>query len=560
MSVKKKFNLWFSAIFIIFAISSGSAIYNFASVENNVEHLVDHTVQETIIGKEIQRAIATQGMFLRAYYLEQSDFNLDRLEHYNTLLQDQVTTLQSYESDYSKDILASLQTSTSTIIDAANRVVSTIDNGQFEQALVLINEDFSNANSDIYNLTVSLLETQTTVLAETESNTKDAVTFSTVLAIIGLLIGTVAIAILSVFVRRNIVKPLHNFSEQAAVIASGDLTQNNYVYDSKDELGVLSNAFNEMKQNLIDILQNVHASTGQVSAAAEQLAAGTEEIAQASDEVATNVTHTSELANSTTIAALECSYAMAETSAGVQRISESTQELLTNTMNMNDDAHHGVSTIHQAELQMEAIAEVTSNISAVTKELSKQSEEIGQMINVITMITEQTHLLALNAAIEAARAGEHGKGFAVVADEVRKLAEQSNESAVQIVSLTKQIQEGTKNVESAVGNGLSSVEQGVDIIKNAGDAFEMISTTIQTLTGQVQEISAASEQISASAEEVTAAVSEIAASAKESSESFESIASATEEQSATMVQINSVAMSLNTNAAELKQVMSKFKV
>src|SRR5690606_10238341 len=206
------------------------------------------------------------------------------------------------------------------------------------------------------------------------------------------------------------------------------------------------------------------------------------------------------------------------------------------------------------------ISSSTNSVNALVQKLAQQTEEINNISQLITSITDQTNLLALNAAIEAARAGEHGKGFAVVADEVRKLAEQSKSSANSIVNLTLEIKADTENVERAVSESLVSVEDGVKIISHAGESFTTIVDAVTQMSMQIQEISATSEELSASAEQVTASVNEIAHSSNESSGNLEMIAAAVEEQTATMQQVNAVAVSLSDNAQTLQQEIQQIKV
>lgn len=112
----------------------------------------------------------------------------------------------------------------------------------------------------------------------------------------------------------------------------------------------------------------------------------------------------------------------------------------------------------------------------MVKRLGERSKEIGQIVDVITDISNQTNLLALNAAIEAARAGEHGRGFSVVADEVRKLAEQSRQSADQIVQIVRQIHTETTQAIVAMEKGDREVEGGMILMKEAGMPLLPFST------------------------------------------------------------------------------------
>ena len=561
MSVSKKLNLSFALLLIIVFLCLSLLLQQYYRINNHVEEMMDERVSQIQIGKEIQRAIATQGMFIRAYILDPTDFNSDRLNAYNTLLIDEVQKLKTFNHDTkSAQLINELEVAATSIIDAANKAVAAFNTGSETQALAIVNNDFSNANADIFALTVSLQELQQQKLDEIDQSTDRTITISTMIAVVAIVVNCGIIIALAFFVTTKIARPLRRVTTEADYIANGDLTRADYTYRSKDEIGKLANAFNQMKNNLRGVLGSIQVNTEQLSASAEQLAASTEEIRATSEDVAKRVANTTEIAQMTATTAGESSYAMEETASGIQKIAESTQALLESSSYMEQQARLGNETLAEAKHQMTTIHQSTSNISSVTEVLSIQSQEISLITKVITDLSDQTNLLALNASIEAARAGENGKGFAVVADEVKKLAEQSKHSAEKIVALTLEIQQGTKNVEQAVHEGLASVSKGVDIINNTQNTFTTINGSIGQVVVQVQEISAASEEISASAEQVTASVSQMAKGSEQSVGDFEMIAAATEEQSATMEQINDVSLELSQNAQDLNELVRKFKL
>ena len=166
-----------------------------------------------------------------------------------------------------------------------------------------------------------------------------------------------------------------------------------------------------------------------------------------------------------------------------------------------ETANHGGSVMHAVAATMERIAAATGTVAEKMTSLSRSSQEIGKVVNVIQEISEQTNLLALNAAIEAARAGEHGRGFAVVAGEVRHLAERTKGATEEIAATIRSIQKETLETLHVMEESRNAVETGIGETAHARQSLEAIIESSKQVEHQIQLIvTATTEQTAASAE------------------------------------------------------------
>ena len=560
MSIRKKLNIGFILLGVILLLALSFSVVMFERINKNVTQTIDVDVVALQNNNTIQKELNAQGLYVRAYILDPSSDNLSNLDQSNASLKKYINQIPKADSKEMDELVSTIKSNFDTLNTYISEILNYVKNDEIGNAIMLVSGHYSTINNDIYVATDQLIELDNKKLETSKSKTESTIHFSLYVAIIWMAVTILITVALIFYVKRGITAPLQKIVKEMNTMADGDLTLNDIHVKSKDEVGALANAFNKMKDNFQQIIMNIQSNTVELSNASNELSNSTASISQMGENVANRTQDTATMANNMKAAARDSAVGMEETARGLQLIAEETQTVHQNATQMRDTAESGLVTIESAQTQMEVIEKSTLLVSDLSHNLTKQTQEIGNISKLITDITEQTNLLALNAAIEAARAGEHGKGFAVVADEVRKLAEQSKQSATQIVHLTETIQTDTKNVEFAANNGLASVRDGVTIIQEAGDAFNSIHHNILTVTEGIEHISATSQQISASSEEVSASVNEISTSADATAANIEDIANSTGELSSALFEIQNVASKLTNNSTDLNNISQKFTV
>lgn len=372
------------------------------------------------------------------------------------------------------------------------------------------------------------------------------------------IIGLLGMVLISWFFAGYICRPLQKLAGVMEQAQCGDFTGRAAI-ETQDEIGELGESVNQMLELLGQLLREVVVATKDVFTSTEQLSSGTGEAVKVTEQIAAAIEQVASGTDNQAKSVEDTSRRLTGMLARVQDVNKHVAAVAGASEQAGQATDDGNRAIVQTVEQMQAISDAVSVSTETVRSLGERSQEIGEIVTVITGIADQTNLLALNAAIEAARAGDQGRGFAVVAEEVRKLAEQSAAAADKIALLIKEIQDETVKAVDAMENGTVEVQQGIKVVQQAGHSFEEIGGAIDNVAVRASDVAAEMQKMNVAANEAAEAVENIASIAQETAASSEEVAAGTEEQNASMQQLAAAAAHLHEIAAQLEEHTGRFR-
>ncbi len=261
--------------------------------------------------------------------------------------------------------------------------------------------------------------------------------------------------------------------------------------------------------------------TEKLKEAARVVAEISEQIGAASEKLSMQIEEAARGADMQRQRIAETATTMEQMNSTVLEVAKNASEAAESTEAARQNAMEGNAVVSQAIEAIEEVQHLTDRVKKSIDSLGQRAENIGEVINVISDIADQTNLLALNAAIEAARAGEHGRGFAVVADEVRKLAEKTMAATKDVAEAIASIQMDTKKNIEEIDKAVQAVHKSTELAAKSGEALQEIVRLAEANADQVRAIATAAEEQSASTEHITMAVEEINNISAETSEGMQ---------------------------------------
>ena len=557
-TIRTKILLGFSIV-ILFVI--GLAAMNYLSSTNSTANT------QTIISDELPVLIADDGLTInfaermaavRGYLLTGDEEFKDEFEH----LTGGATSYQNFilrnnDSEQLKEAIAKTEEWQGLI---ENDVFPTFERGNEQEAISTLQAEVTPLGDEIMesyqrlskSREQAIISSGLNIIEDGESSIRTTVILSAVAIVLSILVAMIFY--------RSMTKPIQRVMNRMKTVAQGDLTDEPLQVKTKDEIGQLTVATNEMSENMRTLLNQIHGVSQTVSNQSEELTRFSGEVKEGTEQVAATMQEIAAGSESQASNATELSSNMAMFTEKIQETTEEGKKMRQSSQDILRLTNDGEASMESSVEQMAKIDEVVQEAVQKVEGLDTQAQEITALISVIEDISEQTNLLALNAAIEAARAGEHGKGFAVVADEVRKLAEQSTNSVANITGIVQNIQQETNVVVESLTDGYTDVTQGTEKITNTGETFRNIKVAITEMADHISRVSNNLAELAGTNEQMNTSVQEIAAISEESAAGVEQTSASTQQTNSAMEEVAASSDELEKLVEKLNRLVNEFKV
>ena len=340
-------------------------------------------------------------------------------------------------------------------------------------------------------------------------------------------------------------------------VAEGDLTQRIKI-KRKDEFGQLENSFNDMSEQMSQLISDVDSKSKTIVSVAGNISTIT-------DETKNNTNMVMEAIHNIALGATDQAGSTQQAVNEVENLAKSLNETKQHVVNINEMSGSTGRLSEQGKQMVNLLIDksgLTMDKSKTTMkvmdEVMSSIDKINYISDVIADITSQTNLLSLNASIEAARAGDAGRGFAVVADEIRQLADQSRKSTDEIKSIINEVVARATQAEQEMKENNDLIEEQQNAINDTQKLFEEISDSINELIRGLSEIAGLNKQMESNKEAVVGEMTSIASVSEESAAAAEEVNASVDQVNNTMEDIVNYTSELNGIADQLKIAIGKF--
>ncbi|MCX7913661.1 MAG: methyl-accepting chemotaxis protein [Thermodesulfovibrionales bacterium] len=540
MKVRNKLLSIFALILVLSLLISVINFLEFRQFKDNLNLIVNDRYVKVNKLDECKVDVLMIGELLRNMLLVEDqkliDTYMNRVRELQTSVADKIKFLEGViRSEEGKRLLSELKIVREEYIKEREKQYDLLKEGKKKEAKELLLTSVANAQNRYLDTIEKNIQFQERMMQTTVKETESEYKRSIIIMIVSGLVSFIFLAFSIVVLTKSISNPLTKCTSVAESVSEGDLTKKLDIEESrisKDEVGKLMLAISTMAGKIKGMIAELKSTSDTLASASQQLSASSEQMSRG---VAEQAGRASQIATSST-----------EMSQTVIDIAKNASSIASASVDTAKTAKEGEEIVNKAVKEVKAIEKTVTESAQLMTSLGERSQQIGDIVNVIKDIADQTNLLALNAAIEAARAGEQGRGFAVVADEVRKLAERTSKATAEIGNMINAIQQEVEKAVKSMHEATQRVEVGVSHSSMAGSALREIVNKVDSLQSMVQQIASATEEMSTVSEQISADI--------------ETVASVSKETSAAADQIAESSSDLSRLAQKLSDLIRQFKV